>query len=941
MVDNDEILIIQRKSDDFLAFSNLVEQENLPYNLQPANSLSKAKKLLAEASFDIILIDYTMNDGVAFDLRALIKITPAILLIEKKDSEISSKAIKIGFHDYLFKDIAGAYLTSLPTVIEKTLQRCKTQKELQHNHGHFEQELRAGGDLRLSSNILSVTKDLMSFVDRDYIYRSVNNAYLQAHDEVSEAIIGYSIAELMGEEIFVNIIKPNLDIALDGQTVQFQDWFDFNGIGRRFMDVVYQPYSTGRGQSGVVVCAHDITEIKQGEQKLALLAKEWQQTFDTTNDAICILDKEFLIKRTNRKMEKMFLTSQEEMLGRHCWEIVHGTSEPIQDCPTCKAHISLKRETHELLIGTSWFQITVDPIIDDGGCFSGSIHIVKDISEEKETEQAILRQHNIIRLSHRVATVFLTASADLAYKEVLDIMLDVIPCRNGYLLSLGDQDRLSYLAHSSAFIVSDNEQEEILPISKAPWSDLWGEVLRDKQTKMFNGPRPLKEKHDIVCVLAVPVIHRNAIIGLFVAASELGDFGQDEIELIENVAAQIAPVLYAQQEEKRSQEDRKKLESQYRQAQKIDSIGRLAGGVAHDLNNMLSPILGFGQIIIDETDENHPHQELLQEIMDAGIRARDMVRQLLAFGRKQALEFRPINLAELLTSFDELLKHTIREDIIITYELKTALPLIDGDTAQIEQVVMNLAINAQEAMPQGGRLVFKTSCIAITESVPGLSGLKPGQYVQLSVEDSGCGIDPAQCGFVFEPFFTTKGTEEGTGLGLSTVYGIIKQHRGNIYVESVVGKGTKFDIFLPVSMALTAIASSKGDSSNSTKGTETVLVVEDNAQVRKLVSSILQRRGYKLIVAKNGDHAQDLLKKQDVDIDLLLTDIIMPGIDGKQLFEIVSGQYPGMKVLYMSGYTDQVIGRHGIISSGTNFIQKPFAVNDLAGKIRNILDENT
>ena len=327
------------------------------------------------------------------------------------------------------------------------------------------------------------------------------------------------------------------------------------------------------------------------------------------------------------------------------------------------------------------------------------------------------------------------------------------------------------------------------------------------------------------------------------------------------------------------------------------------------------------------------------EILKAGFRARDLVRQLLAFSRKQTLEYRVVDMNEALTGFDKLLRRTIREDIKIEIIPSTDIRAVMADIGQIEQVIMNLAVNAQDAMPEGGRLTIETATVDLDEEYAATHpGVKPGAYVMLAISDTGCGMDDKTRGQVFEPFFSTKG-KLGTGLGLSTVYGIIKQHGGNVWIYSEPGMGTTIKVYLPVSGEAHVEEETSEKTAADPKGFETILLVEDDKLVRDLAHSILKRQGYTVLVAEDGPEALTVLEAHDDPVDLLLTDVVMPEMNGRDLFDKVAEKHPDTKVLYMSGYTDNVIAHRGVLDEGTAFIQKPFNVQALAAKVREVLDD--
>lgn len=395
-------------------------------------------------------------------------------------------------------------------------------------------------------------------------------------------------------------------------------------------------------------------------------------------------------------------------------------------------------------------------------------------------------------------------------------------------------------------------------------------------------------------------------------------------------------------ENKQAEAEKARLEEQYRQSQKVEAIGRLAGGVAHDMNNLLTPIIGFGEMLMTDFNlsPDDKRRRSVNQIVQAGYRARDLVRQLLAFGRKQTLEYKPVNINKTVEGFERLLRRTIREDIAIEIIPAPDIPAVKGDVGQIEQVIMNLAVNGQDAMSDGGRLTLETAMIEINDDhATGYSDIQAGRYVILAVSDTGCGMDEEALEHIFEPFFSTKG-KEGTGLGLATVHGIVKQHNGDIRVYSVPGKGTTFTVYLPISDEALIEKSTRDEPVGDLSGSETILLVEDNVQVCDLGYAVLKQHGYTVLLAENGAEALTLLASHDGPVHLLLTDVVMPGMNGKELFIRAADQYPDLKVLYMSGYTDNVIAHHGVLSEGVQFIQKPFSGHELSKRLREALAQD-
>jgi two-component system cell cycle sensor histidine kinase/response regulator CckA len=388
--------------------------------------------------------------------------------------------------------------------------------------------------------------------------------------------------------------------------------------------------------------------------------------------------------------------------------------------------------------------------------------------------------------------------------------------------------------------------------------------------------------------------------------------------------------------------ERQRLEAQFRQSQKMESVGQLAGGIAHDFNNLLTVIIGMAELGLAQLREGDQLHEDLQEIRRAGERAAAMTRQLLAFSRKQILQPQVLNLNTVVAGMETMLRRLIGEDIDLVVVPTEGLGSVKADPGQMEQVIANLAVNARDAMPQGGKLTIELQNVEIDEQYARQHSVavQPGPCVMLAMSDTGVGMDAVTRGRIFEPFFTTKGPGKGTGLGLSTVYGIVKQSNGFIWVCSEVGQGTSFKIHLP---QVAEVVGSKRQSPTiaSAHGTETILVVEDVGGLRSLAKRMLESLGYTVLTATDGEDALRLLEDYRGPVHLVLTDVVMPGMGGRTLAERFGRTRPEMKVLYMSGYTDDVILRHGVFDEGMPFLGKPFTVVDLTLKVREVLDSQS
>jgi two-component system cell cycle sensor histidine kinase/response regulator CckA len=392
-------------------------------------------------------------------------------------------------------------------------------------------------------------------------------------------------------------------------------------------------------------------------------------------------------------------------------------------------------------------------------------------------------------------------------------------------------------------------------------------------------------------------------------------------------------------ERRRAEEVLQKSEEQLRQWQRVEAIGRLAGGVAHDFNNLLMTIKGRSELLLGELDPRDPRHEEVEEIRKAAERATSLTRQLLAFGRRQVLQPQVLDLNEVVANMDRMLQRLIGEDIQLLTILDPELWSVKVDPGQFEQVIMNLAVNARDAMPGGGKLTIETANVVLDEDYARRHvSVKPGPCVMLAVTDNGIGMDKEVQSHLFEPFFTTKEKGEGTGLGLSTVYGIIKQSGGNIWAYSEPGQGTTFKVYLPRVEEAVKKYTPRTAPTVLPGGSETVLLVEDEEAVRTIVSKILKNKGYTVLEAHHGNEALRICEHYDGPIQLMVTDVVMPQMSGRELAERLMLLRPEIRVLFMSGYPDNALVHHGVLGASTAFLQKPFTLNALEYKIRELLD---
>jgi PAS domain S-box-containing protein len=541
-----------------------------------------------------------------------------------------------------------------------------------------------------------------------------------------------------------------------------------------------------------------------------------------------------------------------------------------------------------------WIQTEADRVRGETGG-NRVLGYFRDITSRKEQEAALLVK-------------------ELEYKTILQTAED------GFLLT---NSKGQILENNEAYRqMSGYNEKELLSISLA---DLEGRMTPDGIASEVEIVK--KKGYD-----RFDTIHRRKDGSLYdveISVKYLSNGGGKFVNFIRDISAL-----------KRAEKEKFELQTQLNLSQKLESIGRLAGGVAHDLNNLLTPIIGYCEVLMEEIGKNASHQKKLKSIYQAGQGARSLIGQLLAFSRKQTLDFSLIDVDKVIAAFKKLLHRTIREDIRIEINPSPGVKTIMADQNQLEQIIMNLAVNAADAMPAGGILTINTEMARLDETYASRRpGVLPGQYVLMSFVDTGHGMDKDVCSKIFEPFYSTKG-KQGTGLGLATVYGIVKQHRGNIWVYSELEKGSVFKVYLPYVSGKDSEPAPQKEQIRDLSGTEIILLAEDNDDVRELTAEILIDSGYTVFKAGNGNAALETWAARDESFHLLVTDVIMPEMNGKELFDTLNSLDGNIKVLYMSGYPDNAIARHGVINEDTPFIQKPFNKNDLLVKIRQVLDDN-
>jgi PAS domain S-box-containing protein len=694
--------------------------------------------------------------------------------------------------------------------------------------------------------------------------------------------------------------------------------------------------------------ATDITERKRAVAELAESANRYQAAVHATNQALFDWNVATNVVTWGGNCKGTLGYSCEELAEMGFGGLVENIHPEDRE--------TFDREIQRVLRTKEPFHLTYRArrkdgtyivVQDDGRFFSDAsgnvrrmVGFVADITEHKRAEEAlearVRQQAAVADLGRRglagasLPELFDAAVAAVARNLQVDFggLFELLPDGDGFVLQAG-------------FGWRDGSAGLRLPAglaSQAGYTLLAGEpvISEDFESETRFRPSDLLREHGARSGLSVLVRGKERSFGVLEAfATARRSFSTDDTHFLETVANVLAEAI----DRDRAEEALVRTEQQLHRAQRMEAVGRLAGGVAHDFNNLLTVISGYTEFLEKSLSKDDPLQGDVREIRSAGERAVELTRQLLAFSRKQMLQPKVFALNETVANLAKMLQRLIGEDIELVLRLDEGRARVKADPAQVEQVIVNLAVNARDAMPDGGRLTISTADAAVDEAYARAHpDVAPGEYVALAVSDTGHGMDEETLAQIFEPFFTTKGLGKGTGLGLSTVYGIVQQSGGAVEVESAPGRGSTFRVYLPRVEQKADSLVGRPAAADAPAGSETVLVAEDEAEVRKLAVVALKRSGYKVLEASNAGEALLLCEQHSGPIDLLVTDVVMPRMSGRQLAERLAQIRPDMSVLYMSGYTDDAIVHHGVLNEGIEFIHKPFTPDALARKVRAVLD---
>jgi len=754
-------------------------------------------------------------------------------------------------------------------------------------------------ELRLRT-ILQTVNEGFWLIDNDTVTTDLNPRMC--------AILGRNREEVLGRKIFdfvdsenKAIFEQQIRLRTKGAVGTYEIALSRSDGSNVFCQFNSTPLYDGSGHKvGSFAMVTDISERKQAEDALRRSEEKYRRIVETANEGICMTDADNLVTYVNQKMADMLGYLPEEIVGKPLPHFFFP--EDLADHREKWSHrIQGMGETYERRFrrsdgGECWTNVSVTVIRYENARFMGAFGMLTDITERKQAEIELRASEERFSRFFRATPVgtSITGLSDGQYADVNDAWLGLF----GYT------------------------REEVIgqnPLKLGMWADPVDrakmlETLQERGRMKDFGTQFRRKSGEIMDVL--------------VSAEVIEVDGQQY----------ILGLTHDITERKRADKERKRLEEQLFQAQRMESIGRLAGGVAHDFNNILGVIIGRAELALNTDVSADELQHNLEEILKAGLRSADLTRQLLAFARKQTVVPKMLDLNGTISGMLEMLRRLVGEDIDLLWAPELNLWNVKIDPSQVDQILANLVVNARDAVSGVGAITMITENVVIDDSNRAETPeFIPGEYVLLTISDTGAGISQEVRENIFEPFFTTKEVGKGTGLGLSTVYGIVKQNEGFIYVTSEPGKGTTFKIYLPRIVAETAQVPSEEATGKRPTGTETILLVEDDEAVLNLSKIILENLGYTVLAAPTPVQAIHLAEDHPGDIHLLITDVVMPEMNGRELAEKLSAIRPNLKCLYMSGYTSDVIAHRGILDEGLNFIQKPFLSYDLAARVRQVL----
>jgi PAS domain S-box-containing protein len=883
------VLIVEDSEEDALLLRAELRRHGYVPDFERVETDEAMRRALQRGPWDIILSDYRLPHFSGPAALAVLQESgldvPLIIISGTVGEETAVAVLKAGAADFVTKD----NLSRLCPAIEREVREGTIRR-----------------DLRRAEEALKVSEERLRS-----LFGGIDDA-LFVHDEGGRIIdcneaacrrLGYTRSELLTMRTS-DVDAPEFAGGFGDRLAEqlHQGRIAYEGVhvtkdGRRIPVDISTSVIDFRGTKAVLAIMRDITSRKKAEEELGLQNLILATQQETSLDGILIVDEQARIVSFNQRFLELWRIPPEIVAARQdrllLESVLHRVVEPdafLARVEHLYAHPDEKSsEEIQLKDGRTFDRYSAGMVGADGRYY-GRVWYFRDITGRKQIEEALRRSEAEYRGLVEYAPLGI-------FRSTLD----------GRFLTVNTA-LVRMLGYESAEQLLERSLPRDIYVDPQQRTDLLLRFRKEEEARTEALWR-CRDDTSITVQLNVRIVRSSP--------------GRVEyIEgLVENVTTQ------------------RNLENQFRQAQRLEAVGRLAGGVAHDFNNILTAIVAYSDMLLQDFGAEDPKRADVEEIRSAAQRAAGLTRQLLAFSRRQVLQLRVLSLNGVVEAVDNMLQRLIGEDVTLVVRQGDNLGAVRADPGQIEQVILNLAVNARDAMPQGGQLTIETSNVeldaAFAEQHP---PLVPGPYVQLAVSDTGTGMDAETKAHLFEPFFTTKELGKGTGLGLATVYGIIKQSKGFVWVYSELGRGATFKIYLPRVDAPLDAPDMAPAAKPAAGGHETILLAEDDPAVRHVISEVLTQQGYRVLSAPDGASALAVARAHPGEIQLLVTDMVMPGMTGRELAETLLAGRPAVRVIYTSGYTDDAVVRHGVLEAGMLYLQKPFTPNALAFKVREALD---
>ncbi len=859
--------------------------------------LAKALDCLTQKRFDLILLDLSLPDSQGagtFDrLYAAHNDIPIVILTGLDDKQTAISVLQKGAQDYLIKGEVDRDLLERP--IHYSIERHQLIKTMEKQQKEIE------GREKYYRSLMNCLHEDIIVIDRDYNVMDINNTFLRTTGHKRERCIGqkcYTLFHKLDTPCNKNdktCLKEK--VFKTGKSESFVNQFTNKDNEKKWIDILLSPLAGEDGKvTHIIETVRDITDILKTKEELSQSEQKYYRLLNSLNEGVWVIDRDARTEYVTTRMAMLLGYSEEEMLGKHLFDFIQE-----EDATLCTEYLKRRekgiREIHDFVFlkkdnRKMYALMATTPIFNEDGEYTGSVAGILDITERKIAENKLEQSEKLYHsLIENLPVHVFRKDLEGRFTFVNTRFCELIGKPAEEILEKTDYD--FYPAE-----LADKYRRDDLHVVQSKTH-----FETEEQNRTIQG------QEIRVNVIKSPILDANGdCIGM------------------QGISWDIS--------------EKVKLQEQLLQSQKMQAIGQLAGGIAHDFNNILMVIKSYSDFVLNQLPEDNDMRSDVLEIKNAGNRAASLTRQLHAFSRRQVIRPEEIKLDETIDTMEKMLHRLIGEDIELITQIDPNLGFIKIDPGQAEQIIMNMAVNARDAMPNGGQLMIAVQNQVLRDDYHNhLCTIPAGEYVTLTISDKGVGMTHEIQQRIFEPFYTTKEKGKGTGLGLSTVYGIVQQNHGYLTLQSELGKGTVFTLYFNRIYTDRELKSEPSQDLGSLHGLETILIVEDDLLVRKLLKRGLTEYGYTVLLAENGVDAIRICKGNKHAIDLLLTDVVMPGMNGRELADQIQILIPNIKRIFMSGYADDAMLRMGILAQDNIYIQKPFTLETILKTIRGLLDE--